>query len=91
MTDTTSTRLMLEQLAYNEIRHRLSELFLSDPVGFVQTYGRRPEDFLGQHLRDFYRTMDMNIQLQNECLTLFARKFRERKIFGESRTGVDIG
>lgn len=43
-----------EQLTYVKIREAVSEEFLADPVLFVGTHGKRPEDFRGEDLREYY-------------------------------------
>lgn len=79
-------RHLVEQLAYEEIRHYLSEQFIADPVGFMQQHGKRPEDLNGADLRGFYkRALAEGIQVRQTSPAAFRMKFMEGRMFGEAR------
>jgi hypothetical protein len=79
-------RHLLEQLAYEEIRRFLSQQFLLDPVLFMNTHGKRPEDLDGAYLRSYYKeALHQGITVQQSAPPLFRRKFQDGKMFHQSK------
>lgn len=73
---------LLEQLAYEEIRKHLSRQFVLDPVMFMRSHGKRPEDFNGQDLRSFYReAIHQGLQVRQTTPLGFKQKFNEGRFF----------
>lgn len=75
-------RHLMEQLAYEEIRHFLSQQFLFDPVQFMQIHGKRPEDLNGAYLRSYYdEALEMGMTPKQEVHTGFNVKFQNGRFF----------
>lgn len=71
-----SQKHLIEQLAYEEIRHYLVQHFVLDPVLFMQTHKKRPEDLNGAYLRKFYRqALKQGIQVRQTVPEHFRKKF----------------
>ena len=72
-----------EQQAYEEIRRDLSAQFIEDPVKFMQTHGKRPEDLGGAYLRMYYReAVQYGLEAKAGCEN-FCSKFRAGHFFKE--------
>ncbi len=83
-------RHLLEQLAYEEIRHYMSQQFLLDPPLFMHTHGCRPEDLNGAQLRTFYReALKQGINVRQTSPEHFRRKFQAGLIFGRQEAGIE--
>lgn len=68
-----------EQIAYEEIRHFLSQLFIENPMQFMQDHGRRPEDLSGSYLREFYASTEFIAR--DSVHSGFNLKFDQGRIF----------
>ena len=82
VTSIHTQRHLIEQLAYEEIRHYLSNQFVLDPVMFMQSHGKRPEDLSGQELRDFYHeTIQYGLDIRLNTPVGFREKFKAGTFF----------
>lgn len=82
VTSLHTQRHLVEQQAYEEIRHILSNQFVLDPVMFMQSHGKRPEDMNGQDLRTFYReAYPLGLEVRPTSTLGFKEKFQAGKFF----------
>jgi hypothetical protein len=82
VTSIHTQRHLIEQLAYEEIRHYLSNMFVLDPVLFMMTHSKRPEDLGGQELRDFYHeAIDKGLDVRQSTPLGFREKFKAGTFF----------
>lgn len=80
--DIMQRRLLVEQLAYAEIREYLAIQYIRSPVEFMRTHGKRPEDLDGSYLRSFYHTaLAEGIEVRTTSVAEFKKRFQEGLIF----------
>lgn len=70
-----------EQTAYLELRRLITEQFTKDPVGFMQKHRKRPEDFTGHDLREYYRQNDFYSTTVSLGPELFKQQFKMGEFF----------
>ena len=77
-----SQRHLIEQYAYESIRRFLSSQFILDPVLFMHTHGKRPEDLNGAQLRVYYPTaLTQGLTLDNDAPLGLKQRFMAGKFF----------